>query len=147
MFIPHKSCLIAQLAGCLAALNDSKVEFWLKVTKISAATPTASRTKLDEEFGTLAQCFLKRKHKELLPYEIIYFLKQHTKLLPSMLVRIHQSAETVINSLTNDKNPTYFAEWASAKMLQIMALSLNGDTNDAADIADEVIPLLKNIPD
>lgn len=147
VFIPHKSCLIAQLAGCLAAQRDPKVEFWLKVTRISAATPTASRTKLDEEFGTLAQCFLKRKFKELLPYEIIYFLKQHTKLLPNMLIRIYHSAERVIEHLANDKSQGGQAEWASAKMLQIMALSLNGDTSDAALIADETIPVLKNIPD
>lgn len=147
VFIPHKSCLIAQLAGCLAAQNDPKAEFWLKVTKISAATPAASRTKLDEEFGTLAQCFLKRKYKELLPYEIIYFLKQHTKLLPNMLTKIYHSAEIVINSLPGDRSGCVLAEWASAKMLQIMALSLNGDTNDAAYIADETIPYLKNIPE
>ena len=147
VFIPHKSCLIAQLAGCLAALNDSQVEFWLKITKISAATPTASRTKLDEEFGTLAQCFLRRKYKELLPYEIIYFLKQHTKLLPGMLTRIYHSAELVVNLLPAERSGNVLAEWASAKMLMIMALSLNGDTGDAADIADETIPMLKALPE
>jgi tetratricopeptide (TPR) repeat protein len=147
VFIPHKSCLIAQLAGCLAALDDKKADFWLKVTKISAGTPTASRTKLDEEFGTLAECFLKRKHKELLPYEIIYFLKQHTKLLPNMLTKIYYSAESVINSLPLEKTGAVLTEWISAKMLQIMALSLNGDTSDATEIADEVIPLLKGIPE
>ena len=147
VFIPHKSCLIAQLAGCLAAQNDPKAEFWLKVTRISAATPTASRTKLDEEFGTLAQSFLKRKFRELLPYEIIYFLKQHTKLLPNMLMKIYYSADKVIELVGKDKSQGAIAEWASAKMLQIMALSLNGDTSDAALIADETIPSLKNVPD
>lgn len=147
VFIPHKSCLIAQLAGCLAALNDPQVEFWLKITKISAATPTASRTKLDEEFGTLAQCFLKRKYKELLPYEIIYFLKQHTKLLPGMLTKIYHSAELVVNLLAKEKTGAVLAEWASAKMLMIMALSLNGETGDASEIADETIPKLKGVPE
>ena len=147
VFIPHKSCLIAQLAGCLAAQNDPRVEFWLKVTKISAATPTASRTKLDEEFGSLAQCFLKRKYKELLPYEIIYFLKQHTKLLPGMLMQIYNSAENVVGKIGNDKSQLALVEWTSAKMLQIMALSLNGDTADASIIADETLPVLKAIPD
>jgi tetratricopeptide (TPR) repeat protein len=153
VFIPHKSCLIAQLAGCLAAQGDPMVEFWLKVTKISAATPTASRTKLDEEFGTLSQCFLRRRFKELLPYEIIYFLKQHTKLLPNMLIRIYHSAESVIEKISSEKgwktekNQNSLVEWASAKMLQIMALSLNGDTSDASAIADETLPLLKGIPD
>ena len=147
VFIPHKSCLIAQLAGCLAAINDKKVEFWLKVAKISAATPTASRTKLDEEFGALAQCFLKRKYKELLPYEIIYFLKQHTKLLPNMLTKIFHSAELVASLLPAERTGSVLVEWASSKMLMIMALCLNGDTNDASDIADEIIPMLKGIPE
>jgi hypothetical protein len=60
VFLPHKVCLIAQLAGCHAALRSDKDVFWLKVTKIASSYPSATRTKLDEQFGRLATIFLNR---------------------------------------------------------------------------------------
>lgn len=146
VFIPHKACLIAQLAGCLAAEKDPQVVFWLKVTKISACTPTASRTKLDEEFGALAQVFLYRQYTSLLPFEVIYFLKQHTKLLADMLNTVFTTSDHIIKKLPKEPTGSFLAELCSAKMLQIMALCLNGDTEEAAEIADELKVSVENLP-
>jgi hypothetical protein len=40
---------------------------------------------MDEQFGRLAEIFLARSSTALLPFEVIYFLKQIAKLQPSML--------------------------------------------------------------
>ncbi|CAG9331076.1 unnamed protein product [Blepharisma stoltei] len=146
VYIPHKACLIAQLAGCLAALKDTRVTFWLKVTKISACTPSASRTKLDEEFGGLAQVFLYRQFTDLLPFEVIYFLKQHTKLLPDMLNTIFVTAEHIIQKLPKEPTGSFLVEFCSAKMLQIMALCLNGDTEEASEISDDLVLKISGLP-
>jgi len=144
VFIPHKACLIAQLAGCFAAQNLDNLEFWLKVCKIAAFTPSASKTKLDEDFGSLAQVFLNREHRELLPFEVIYFLKQHTKLVSWMLDWILDKAEEVLEKVSN--NNDFLVEFCSAKMLQIMALSLDGSTDEASEIADEMPSYLYRLP-
>lgn len=140
VYIPHKACLVIQLAGCYAAEQDSKVVFWLKVTKIAASNPCASRTKVDEEFGTLAEIFLTRETFTLLPFELVYFLKQAAKLQPDMLALIYERGAQVSQS-------SNAVERASASMLQIMSLCLLGETIQACGLSDQVRKGLNTVPE
>jgi tetratricopeptide (TPR) repeat protein len=147
VFIPHKACLIAQLAGCHAAQHDNRVIFWLKVTKIAASNPSNSRTKLDEEFGSLSQIFLQRISTDLLPFEVIYFLKQHTKLQSEMLLKIIAASSKVLDFIyENSTSGADIVETCSAMMLQIMSLCLLGDTEEAASISDLAINRVESLP-
>ena len=141
VYIPHKACLISQLAGCFAADEDQKVLFWLKVTKIAAGNPCASRTKVDEEFGDLAEIFLRRVSCALLPFELVYFLKQASKLQPDMLALVYERAEAVTKAQSN------VVERASAHMLQVMSLCLLGETLQACALSDRVHSDLSSLPD
>ena len=141
VYIPHKACLVIQLAGCYAAEQDARVVFWLKVTKIAASNPCASRTKVDEEFGTLAEIFLHRESCTLLPFELVYFLKQAAKLQPDMLALIYERATKVFKSTANA------VERASACLLQIMSLCLLGETIQACGLSDQVRSRLSSVPE
>jgi Protein of unknown function (DUF3808) len=143
VYLPHKSCLITQLVSCLSALN-SQNEIWLKIIQISANCQ-GSHSNLDEDFGGLSQSYLYRKSTILMPYEVIYFMKQHTKLLPHMLLKIYITTTDLIFSLDQKKSQNY-AEYCSARMLQIMALALNGETGQAVEICDSVVDLVDKLP-
>jgi len=141
VYIPHKACLVIQLAGCYAAEQDPRVLFWLKVTKIAASNPCASRTKVDEEFGTLAEVFLMRESCTLLPFELVYFLKQAAKLQPDMLALIYERATKVAKATFNT------VECASASMLQLMSLCLLGETIQACGLSDQIRREVSHLPE
>ena len=131
VYLPHKSCLITQFVCCLSAVNIYD-EIWLKIIQISSNYPN-SHSSLDEDFGALSQSYLNRKSTILMPFEVIYFMKQHTKLLSYMLTKIYSIASDVITRI-NLNNKDEYAEYCSARMIQIMSLALNGDTILAIDL-------------
>lgn len=143
VYLPHKSCLIAQLVSCFSALNLTN-DIWLKIIQISANYPN-SHTNLDEDFGALSQSYLNRQSSVLMPYEVIYFMKQHTKLLPHMLLKVYSAATDVISN-TDLSNKLKYAEYCSTRMLQIMSLALNGETSQAAEICNIVVDALDSLP-
>jgi hypothetical protein len=142
VFLPHKACLVAQLASCMAAVSDSSANFWLKVTRLVANTETPSRSKLDIDFGVLADVFLVRHSCAMLPYETIYFLKQATKLQSSQLQAMFLAAESHLMHFSHD-----VVEEISAKLIQILSLCLLGSTDEASKLADFVGPKLYCLPD
>ena len=143
VYLPHKSCLITQLVSCISALS-SYDETWLKIIQISSSLST-SHTSLDEDFAGLSRSYINRKSTVLMPYEVIYFMKQHTKLLPHMLVKVFSTATEVIDKIGVAVKENC-AEYCSARMLQIMALALNGDTAHAAEICKGVVEVIDMIP-
>jgi len=65
------------------------VDHWLLTTIGLANQPGLTRSKLDLEMGHLANIFLNhRKIKDLLTFEITYFLHQMPKLPNSILLQI-----------------------------------------------------------
>lgn len=140
VYLPHKACLIAQLTACLP--KDSKnIDDWLRVIQVTANFNSKKST-VDEDFAKLSVCFQNRRSVELLPFEVIYFMKQHTKLLSYMLIKIHSIASDVIRKT----DPSNAAEICSAKMLQVMSMALNGDSNIAVSIVDDLILIVDTLP-
>lgn len=143
VYLPHKSCLISQLVSCISALTCYD-ETWLKMIQISS-NGSNSHSNLDLDFGGLSQSYINRKSTVLMPYEVIYFMKQHTKLLPHMLVKIFTTASNVVSRIAENIKEN-IAEFCSARMLQIMALALNGDTVQAAELGKTVLDWIDLLP-
>lgn len=142
VYLPHKSCLITQFVSCMATLEKID-ETWLKI--IQASANTGGNSDLDNDFGGLSYSFQCRKSTTLLPYEVIYFMKQHTKLLPYMLLRIFTIADEVLGKIDKLYKENW-PEYTSAKMLQIMALALNGDTTRAMGVCNDALQYIDQLP-
>lgn len=140
VYLPHKACLIAQLTACLPK-ESQNIGNWLRIIQVTAGF-NSSKSTVDDDFAKLSICFQNRNSIELFPFEVIYFMKQHTKLLSYMLIRIHAIASEVIKK-TDPKNS---AEICSARMLQIMAMALNGDSNIAISLCEDLVNQIETLP-
>jgi tetratricopeptide (TPR) repeat protein len=138
VYLPHKACLITQLVCCLPARHSS-ITPWLKVIQASALL-SSSHSTYDDDFARLSLCFEMRGSTALLPFEVIYFMKQHTKVLPHMLCKIVNAASEVISATDS------VVEQCSGKMLQIMAFALNGDTSLALPLLQDLQKLTESLP-
>ena len=138
VYLPHKACLITQLVSCLSS-GHSAVLSWLKVIQVSVLT-SSRFSSFDSDFAKLSLSFELRGSIELLPYEVIYFMKQHTKILPHMLIKIIDKASDTV------KKSNILPELCSGIMLQIMALALNGDTTIALALVSRCQSLAEQLP-
>lgn len=91
VFLPHRACLTIQIAGSYMALPEyrDRALVWLRITHMLANKQSVTRTKLDQEMGNLALLFTrKRIIKQMLTFEIIYYLMQLPRLSNSLLTLV-----------------------------------------------------------
>eukprot|EP00743_Colponemidia_sp_Colp-15_P009695 GILK01010607.1.p1 GENE.GILK01010607.1~~GILK01010607.1.p1 ORF type:complete len:983 (-),score=201.56 GILK01010607.1:91-3039(-) len=156
--LPHRACLTMQLAACCFVLNQSeKGELYLKATQMIANQPSHTRSAMDEEFGRLAVVFHRRKQKRLLPYEVLYFLKQMPRLPDEFLWKTFQRLSSVVNGLIQERSKVgrttsveltmeLSIDLASGFMLQIMIYCLIGETRKAFNLIQDARSELNSLP-
>eukprot|EP00742_Colponemidia_sp_Colp-10_P008071 GILJ01008711.1.p1 GENE.GILJ01008711.1~~GILJ01008711.1.p1 ORF type:complete len:992 (-),score=162.32 GILJ01008711.1:118-3093(-) len=159
--LPHRACLTMQLAACCFVLNQSeKGELYLKATQMIANQPSHTRSSMDEEFGRLAVVFHRRKQKRLLPYEVLYFLKQMPRLPDEFLWKTFQRLSAVVNGLIQERSKVggsttatnveqtmeLSIDLASGFMLQIMIYCLIGETRKAFNLIQDARSELNSLP-
>lgn len=84
----------------MALKRHDYVTHWLQTTIELAHQPSITRSKLDQEMGHLAYIYLThRQIKDLLTYEIIYFLHQMPKLPNSILFQIIADITTIMRNI------------------------------------------------
>jgi len=139
-----------QLAGALVTLGETeRAAHWLRVSIDIASRPGLTRSKFDQEMGHLAQIFLHvRPSKQLLTYEVIYFLHQMPKLPNAVLLEIIRNISRIFEgfglNLNSEQPDPYFSspylpEYVSGMMVTVIAYCFLGDSDIAALFSDRLV--------
>ncbi|KAL4502435.1 hypothetical protein ABPG72_012022 [Tetrahymena utriculariae] len=86
IILPHKCCLIALVACCYEnqGLTDN-MNLWFLMTQYLIKKNQDHKTGVDEDISKLCTKYINRQNKQLIKYEILYFVKEITKLREDML--------------------------------------------------------------
>ncbi|EAR89505.1 hypothetical protein TTHERM_00158220 (macronuclear) [Tetrahymena thermophila SB210] len=86
IILPHKCCLVALVACCYEnqGLIDN-MDLWFLMTQYLIKKNQDHKTGVDEDISKLCAKYINRQNKQLIKYEILYFVKEITKLREDML--------------------------------------------------------------
>jgi len=142
IILPHRNALAMIISICYINLKEEDLsEIWLYMVQYieKKFAGDSYRTTLDEDIAKISQKYLKRSKKFFLKYEILYFLKEISKLKDSNLLQMKEGIlaffeENYEISLYNhkeilafyQKNPIFLSpflvEYASGLFLLIIIL-------------------------
>mmetsp|Transcript_60997 Transcript_60997/g.141026 ORF Transcript_60997/g.141026 Transcript_60997/m.141026 type:complete len:775 (-) Transcript_60997:22-2346(-) len=139
LLLPYKGLLVAQLAAVEFQLGNTLrgQELCRECALIGDA---AGGSRVCQEFGRLAMTCLTRADQHQFAFEVMYALKQFSRLPPNMLERLHSRigpATTAVDNLSELE----LVELVSALMLRACILFHMGDLPRAM----EIVPTLTRV--
>lgn len=94
--LPHRNTLALIISICYINLNEDKLcEVWLHMIQYidKKFGGDSLRTAMDEDISRLARKYLTRSYKFFLKYEVLYFLKEISKLKDAYLLQMRNNIE------------------------------------------------------
>lgn len=112
IILPHRNTLALIISICYINLNEDKLcDLWLYMIQYcdKKFSGDSLRTFLDEDVSRLAKKYINRSFKFFLKYEVLYFLKEISKLKDAYLVQMKSNIEVFFQetfklSLSDHKN-------------------------------------------
>lgn len=132
--LPHRNTLALVLSVCYVK-EERLSELWLLMVEYldRRFIKDPLRTGLDDDISSLSKKYLKRRYKGLIKYEVLYFLKEISKLKESQLLQlkesIHAYFETIfpdfslsnkVSSIIKSLNPSLLTEFTSGTFLLLI---------------------------
>lgn len=96
IILPHRNTLALIISICYINLNEDKLcEVWLHMIHYidKKFAGDSLRTAMDEDISRLARKYLTRSYKFFLKYEVLYFLKEISKLKDAYLLQMKSNIE------------------------------------------------------
>ena len=96
IILPHRNTLALIIAICYINLNEESLcEIWLYMVQYieKKFAGDALHTNIDEDISRLSRKYLKRSKKFFLKYEVLYFLKEISKLKEANLLQMKEAIE------------------------------------------------------
>ncbi|KAL4470343.1 hypothetical protein ABPG74_011954 [Tetrahymena malaccensis] len=99
IILPHKCCLVALVACCYEnqGLTDN-MNLWFLMTQYLIKKNQDHKTGVDEDISKLCTKYISRQNKQLIKYEILYFVKEITKLREDMLNKMVEEIQFYYDS-------------------------------------------------
>ena len=102
--LPHRNTLCLIIAICYINLNEDKLcELWLYMIQYidKKFSGDSLRTVIDDDVSRLSRKYLKRPYKFFLKYEVLYFLKEISKLKDTNLLQMKDAIEAYFHKTFN----------------------------------------------
>ena len=151
---PNLTNILLNISACYFELkNHNESDRWLVAALIANKKYLNYHNKTESDFGHLAEKFLKRKSRNMLVFELLYFLKQLVKLPDENLKQITQMVDGYLKTLqlSTEKNQIPFnsqalVEYLSGVLINTVSNCMMGETSSVLSTSASVINFIENMP-